>query len=147
MESAVANVVLPGGLVELALLGILAAALLGIGFWLIVKCRETPAQRERRRVLGIQRIGRVGDANITDIRDGLLYYSYEVRGVAYTTSQDVSVCKDWLPADLCALIGPAGLKYSSRNPANSIVVGIGWSGVRIHNLQLQEIHAQENRPS
>jgi len=34
--------------------------------------------------------GKMGDANLLDIRDGLLVYSYAVRGVEYTASQDIS---------------------------------------------------------
>ena len=42
----------------------------------------------------------------------MLYYTYEVRGVEYSTSQDASDFHDMLPPDTSVLIGPAGLKYS-----------------------------------
>ena len=76
----------------------------------------------------------MGDATITDVRDRVLYYSYQVRGVAYTASQDVSPLLERLPGDLSMLIGPSGLKYDPRNPANSILMCEEWSGWRARHL-------------
>ena len=73
----------------------------------------------------------MGDATIIDVRDCILFYSYEVRGVAYTTSQDASELKNLLPAETSTLVGPTALKYSSNNPANSIVICEEWSGLRL----------------
>jgi hypothetical protein len=72
----------------------------------------------------------MGDAVITDVGEGVLYYSYSVRGVEYTASQDVSGLKQMLPPDPEKLIGPATLKFLSRNPFNSIVVCEEWAGFR-----------------
>jgi hypothetical protein len=85
----------------------------------------------------------MGDATIIDVRDWVLFYSYQIRGVAYTTSQDASDFKDQLPADTSVLIGLAGLKYSPGNPANSIVICEEWTGLRPAPLQFQE--TQEKR--
>ena len=73
--------------------------------------------------------GKRADANLLDIRDGLLLYSYAVRGVEYTSSQDVSRLKAFLPDDLASL-GPISVRYDPRNPANSIVLAEEWSGLR-----------------
>ncbi len=86
----------------------------------------------------------MGDGTIIDVRDCILFYSYEVRGVEYTTSQDASELKDMLPAQISTLIGPTGLKYSSKNPANSIVICEEWSGLRPAIPQFQEIPAKES---
>ena len=51
-----------------------------------------------------------------------VFLGYTVRGVHYTASQDISALRGYLPADPHRLIGVAGLKYSSKNPANSILV-------------------------
>jgi hypothetical protein len=72
----------------------------------------------------------MGDATVIDVRDWTLYYFYEVRGVSYATSQDATELQDSLPAESSALIGPAGIKYSAQNPANSIVICEEWSGLR-----------------
>jgi hypothetical protein len=124
---------------ELILLALLAILLLAAGTWLFLNSRQTAAQRERRRRLEVNRAGRMGDATIVDVRGCVLYYSYEVRGVGYTTSQDATDCRDLLPPETSVLVGPAGLKYAPGNPANSIVVCEKWSGLRTAALHLEEI--------
>src|SRR5258708_3267258 len=123
---------------EIALLAALAIILIAAGAWIVRKSRLTAAERERRRRLAIHRTGRMGDATIIDARETVIYYSYEIRGVAYTTSQDVSDFRDQLPAEPDALIGPAGIKYNPGNPANSIVICEEWSGLRTPPVQFQE---------
>jgi len=84
-----------------------------------------------RRRLSVNLHGRLGDATITEIQDDTLYYSYSVGGVTYTASQDISQLRERLPADPNLLIGrPASLKYTPRNPANSIIICEDWSGLR-----------------
>lgn len=73
-------------------------------------------------------VGKMGDANLLDIRDDLIVYSYAVRGVEYTASQDISRLKTLLPGE-AASFGPAIVKYDPRNPANSIVLAEEWSGL------------------
>jgi hypothetical protein len=46
--------------------------------------------------------GKRGDANLADIHDDLLVYSYAVRGVEYTASQDVSRLKPFVPDDVAS---------------------------------------------
>jgi hypothetical protein len=67
---------------------------------------------------------------ISEATESTLYYFYTVRGVHYTASQDVSALRKYLPADSHRLIGVASLKYSPKNPANSILVCEEWSGLR-----------------
>ena len=144
MSKPVASFLWQGGRVELAVLALIALLLIAGGAWLFVSSRQTAAQRERRRRLTVNRIGRMGDATIIDVRDDVLYYAYEVRGVAYSTSQDASDFHSTLPRDTSVLIGPAGLKYSPGNPANSIVICEHWSGLR---PQFQENNLKENSRS
>ncbi len=147
MPHAGASRLFSGGAVELALLGLVAVLLMALGGYLFLSSRQTAAQRERRRRLMVNRTGRMGDATVSDVRDFVVYYSYLVRGVAYTTSQDVSELKDLLPPDTSVLIGPAGLKYAPGNPANSILICEEWSGLRPGILQFQESHTKENSHS
>src|SRR5437867_13231599 len=130
MSNASAIFLVSGGAVEILILSSLAILLMSWGVWLLLGSRQTAAQRERRRRLTVNRTGRMGDATIIDVRDCVLYYSYEVRGVAYATSQDATEFKHMLPPDTSVLIGPVGLKYASGNPANSIVICEEWSGLR-----------------
>ena len=115
--------------VTLALAGVLIVLVALIGYRTWVQSRITPDERERMRRARLVASGKMGDATLVEIRDELLFYSYDVRGVEYTASQDVSKLKQYLPADLSAL-GPVYVKYDARNPANSIVLAEQWSGVR-----------------
>ncbi len=119
-----------GSALQLSLLIALAIALMAAGVYILFSTRLSPAQRERNRRLALNRNGRMGDATVIDVRDWTLYYFYEVGGVSYTTSQDAAEFRSSLPAEASALIGPAGIKYSARNPANSIVICEEWSGLR-----------------
>ncbi len=73
--------------------------------------------------------GKINDANLIDLSDELLMYSYSVRGVLYTASQDISRLKAFLPGDLSGL-GHVCVKYDPRNPANSIVLAEEWTGLQ-----------------
>lgn len=107
-----------------------SAGLIALAVWIVSRVHGTPEKRERKRRLSVHRQGRLGDAMISEATDETLYYFYNVRGVHYTASQDVSTLREYLPADPHRLIGVAGLKYSSKNPANSILVCEEWSGLR-----------------
>jgi hypothetical protein len=135
---------LGSGAVEVSMLAALAVLLIAGGIWLFLNSRQTAAQRERRRRMVVNRIGRMGDATIVDVRDCILFYSYEVRGVAYTTSQDASEFKDLLPSETSNLVGPVAMKYSSNNPANSIVICEVWSGLRPAVPHVQEVQVKES---
>ena len=116
--------------VQVAALCGVSAALIALAIWIVLRVHGTPEKRERKRRLSVHQQGRLGDAMISEATDQTLYYFYTVRGVHYTASQDVSMLREYLPADVHRLIGVAGLKYSSKNPANSILVCEEWSGLR-----------------
>jgi hypothetical protein len=113
----------------LALAGVLAVggAVLGYRAW--QRSRVTPEERERRRRDALVERGKMGDAQLVEIRDEHIFYSYGVRGVEYTASQDVTHLKQYVPSDLSAL-GSVSVRYDAKNPANSIVVAEQWSGLR-----------------
>jgi hypothetical protein len=113
------------------LLGALGVGVASFGVRMALKAiQANPEKRERRRRLDLHQHGRLGDALITEATEAMLYYSYSVRGVQYEASQDVSTLGSLLPPEPERLIGPASLKYSSRNPANSILICEEWSGLR-----------------
>jgi len=126
----------------LFLLGLLAVILMGLAGWILYRRRLTPAERERRRRLLVNRIGRMSDATLTNADEKRLYYSYTVMGVNYATSQDVSELQEMLPADHDALIGPVTLKYVPGNPANSILLCEEWSGLRSTRAHLAPVGDQ-----
>jgi len=117
---------------NLDLILILAAlAVVALGVYLLVRWRRKPKDKEKRRRLTVNQVGRIGDATITDMQGDTLFYSYSVRGVSYTASQDVAALRDQMPADVERLIGrAASLKYAPQNPANSILICEVWSGLR-----------------
>ena len=116
---------------KLAVLGTVGAATVGFGIRLAMRMLQAnPEKRERGRRLELHQRGRLGDALILEATESMLYYSYSVRGVQYQASQDISGLRDRLPEQPERLIGPASLKYSPRNPANSILICEEWSGLR-----------------
>jgi hypothetical protein len=115
--------------ITLALLGVLVFLLAAIGVRAWRRSRISPDQKERERRMRLLAGGKRADANLLDIQEDLLVYSYAVRGVEYTASQDISRLKMFLPDDVASL-GPICVKYDPRNPANSIVLAEEWSGLR-----------------
>ena len=120
--------------VALALAGALLAtgAILGYRAWR--RSRITAEERERRRREALAARGKMADAELAEIRDDVLFYSYGVRGVEYTASQDVTMLQEYLPRDYSE-VGPVAVKYDPRNPANSIVVAEQWSGLRVRKAE------------
>ena len=111
----------------------LAGALLVTGAILIFRAwrrsRIPAEERERRRREALAARGKMADAELAEIRDDVLFYSYGVRGVEYTASQDVTMLQEYLPRDYSE-VGPVSVKYDPQNPANSILVAEQWSGLR-----------------
>lgn len=120
--------------VEIALLALLSAAVAGLLISRVLRLRRRTVDRELRRRLSVHRHGRFGDGTVTDAAGDVLYYDYRVGGMQYTAAQDLSGFRDRLPRDPSRLIGrPVTLKYTPRNPANSIVVCEYWSGLPASN--------------
>ena len=115
---------------QVGVLCALAAAVAGFAIWAYLRKGSTPEKRERQRRFAVNAEGRIGDALITEVVDHTLYYTYSVRGVQYAASQDVSSLRDQMPADPERLIGRSGMKYLTRNPANSILLCEDWNGLR-----------------
>lgn len=131
MKQALANLVSSGG-TALAAAGGVAAV--GFGAWGVcryLKNRPTAAELERRRRNHLHSRGKMGDANLLEFRDRMVFYSYAIGGVEYSACQDLADLQTMLPPDLWSTIGSASMKYDPRNPANSIVLCEQWSGLRI----------------
>ena len=101
---------------------------LALRAWL--RRRPTTEELERRRRLALNQGGKMADGMVLDVLETTIEYSYDVRGVEYTTTQDISALQDSFPRDRLSVTGPASVKYDPRNPANSIVLCEKWSGLR-----------------
>ncbi len=113
----------------MALVGVLVVLVALIGYRAWQQSRITPEERERRRRAQLVVSGKMADATLVDIREDLLFYSYDVRGVDYTASQDISALRQYIPPDL-SVLAPVSVRYDAHNPANSIVLAEQWSGLR-----------------
>ena len=108
---------------------VIGMALLALAVWIVYQRRLTPQEKERRRRLALNRWQRTVEGLVLDAGPDLIHYQYELRGVAYSASQDVSALRHLLPEDPARLAGVANVKYDPRNPANSIILCEEWSGL------------------
>lgn len=127
---------------QVIILVLICIALIACTVYLVLRAFRKPKDKEKRRRLAVNQRGRLGDATITEVEDATIFYEYSVRGVGYTASQDVSQLRERIPTDPRRLIGPATLKYSPENPANSIIVCEEWSGLRLGSPSASQSHKQ-----
>lgn len=102
--------------------------------------RKTPDQRERERRTRISLGGRITDGTVIDVHEiastpeepgaQLVVYQYDVAGVSYECSQDVTMLRPYVDLHSCRLGLPTSIKYDPQNPGNSIVISEDWSGLR-----------------
>jgi hypothetical protein len=93
---------------------------------------------ERERRAWLDRIGRITDGTVIDVQElpsghqnsTLLIYQYDVAGVSYEASQDVTYLRQWINLHSCRLGLPTSVRYDPQNPGNSIVVSEKWMGLR-----------------
>lgn len=122
---------------------VLAAA---SSYWLY-KRRKTPEERERERRLWLATTGRIIDGTIIDVCElpssasnpkkkpvsavaQMLIFQYDVAGVTYEASQDITHLADYVDPKNCRIGVPASVRYDPQNPGNSIVVAETWTGLR-----------------
>jgi hypothetical protein len=99
-----------------------------------------PAELERERRSWLDGIGRITDGTVIDVQEMepsnghhaavLLIYKYDVAGVSYECSQDVTYLRQWINLHSCRLGLPTSVKYDPHNPGNSLVVSESWMGLR-----------------
>jgi len=99
------------------------------------KSAET-LEQERRQWL--EQIGRITDGTVIDVQEmrteekpaTLLIYQYDVAGVSYEASQDVTYLRQRINLHSCRLGLPTSVRYDPQNPGNSMVVSEKWMGLR-----------------
>ncbi len=121
------------------------AAMIGYGL-LSRRNKKSPEQLERERRTQLTQGGRIIDGNVIDVLELeesesgrqmiLLVYKYDVAGVTYEASQDVTHLRQFIDLYSCRLGLPASVKYDPHNPGDSIVISETWSGLRKSPLRV-----------
>ena len=127
---------------ELRLYSLIAIAGVGLLFganaWARSR-RKSPDQKERERRMRISEMGRITDGTVIDVNEmqtngsgelQLLIYHYDVAGVSYEASQDVSSLRHMVDLHSCRAGLMTSIKYDPGNPGNSIVISENWTGLR-----------------
>ena len=118
--------------------GVVVLASGSVAVWLAGH-RKSPEERERERRTKLNAIGRLTDGTVLDVNEiedprlglqQLLIYTYDVAGVQYECSQEVTQLRQFVDLRSCRLGLPASVKYDPHNPGNSIVTSETWSGLR-----------------
>lgn len=127
-----------------AVLGGATVLALAIGYMLRSR-RKTPDQLERERRLRISTHGRIIDGTVIDAQEvvngnanpiQLLIYRYDVSGVSYEASQDITHLRQFVDIHTCQIGLPSSVKYDPQNPGDSIVISEEWSGLRLNPIGL-----------
>jgi hypothetical protein len=115
-----------------------ASALLA-AYFLLRKKPKTPEDLERERREFLDQVGRITDGTVIDVQElraenqrpaTLLIFQYDVAGVSYEASQDVTYLRQRINLHSCRLGLPTSVRYDPQNPGNSMVVSEKWMGLR-----------------
>jgi hypothetical protein len=115
-----------------------AVAAAGALWWLKRK-RPTDEELEQERRQMLVNFGRIVDGSLLDgfqisNEDGetrdMLLYQYEISGVTYECSQDITALSATLNPAKVKVGMPCSIRYQPGSPENSILVAERWSGLR-----------------
>lgn len=115
------------------------AAIAFSAYFLFRRKPKSAEELERKRREFIDTVGRITDGTVIDVQelpfDGqrsatMLIYQYDVAGVSYEASQDITYLRQWVNLQSCRLGLPTSVKYDPQNPGNSQVVSERWMGLR-----------------
>ena len=115
-----------------------ALAAAGALWWLNRK-RPTEEELEQERREMLVNFGRIVDGMLLDCfqisnEDGqsrdMLLYQYEISGVTYECSQDITALSAILDPAKIKIGMPCSIRYQPGSPENSLLVAERWSGLR-----------------
>ena len=127
---------------HLQIYGLAAAAIavVFLAYLLLRRKAKTADDIERERRTWLNGVGRITDGTVIDVQElgpetgnrpaTMLIYKYDVAGVSYECSQDVTYLRHWVNLHSCRLGLPTSVKYDPQNPGNSLVVSETWMGLR-----------------
>lgn len=116
-----------------------AISLTAVVYALVRRKPKPPSDVERERRSWLNEVGRITDGTVIDVQEfspdahrpaTMLIYQYDVAGVSYEASQDVTYLRQWINLHSCRLGLPTSVKYDPHNPGNSMVIAEGWIGLR-----------------
>jgi len=120
-------------------LGLAAVGVVMACYALLRRKPKTADQVECERRTWLNQVGRITDGTVIDVQEitpnghraaTMLIYQYDVAGVSYEASQDVTYLRQWINLHSCRLGLPTSVKYDPHNPGNSMVISEGWTGLR-----------------
>jgi len=108
-------------------------------YFLLRRKPKSADDLEQERRAWLDQIGRITDGTVIDVQElrlnehkatTLLIFQYDVAGVSYEASQDVTYLRQRINLHSCRLGLPTSVRYDPQNPGNSIVVSEKWMGLR-----------------
>jgi hypothetical protein len=108
-------------------------------FLLLRRKGKGPDELERERREWLDHVGRITDGTVIDVQElsgngnrplTMLIFQYDVAGVSYEASQDVTYLRQLINLHSCRLGLPTSVRYDPQNPGNSIVISERWMGLR-----------------
>lgn len=100
---------------------------------------KSAKELEIQRRQWLDQVGRITDGTVIDVQElnateqnfsTFLVFQYDVAGVSYEASQDVTYLRQRVNLQSCRLGVPTSVRYDPHNPGNSIVVSERWIGLR-----------------
>jgi hypothetical protein len=116
-----------------------ASGVMLAAYLLLRRKPKSPQDLERERREWLDQVGRITDGTVIDVQElrpsehkatTLLIFQYDVAGVSYEASQDVTYLRQLINLHSCRLGLPTSVRYDPQNPGNSIVVSEKWMGLR-----------------
>ena len=134
------------------------AAIASSMYFLLRRKPKTPEELERKRREWLDTVGRITDGTVSDVQelpfDGrhtstMLIFQYDVAGVSYEASQDITYLRQYVDIHTCKVGLPSSVKYNPQNPGDSIVIAEEWSGLRtdpmLSGIRRRELEAERKR--
>ncbi len=118
------------------------ACLGGVAWFMATRKRTSEEELERIRRQDLVLGGRIIDGTVIDVSEldayeagrpegmQLILYKYEISGVSYECSQDITNLKDLIAIADIRVGFPCSVRYDTRQPENSIVIAENWIGLR-----------------
>jgi hypothetical protein len=116
-----------------------AAGAIAAAYYLFRPKPKQGEELERERRLWLDQVGRITDGTVIDVQEipgddhksaTVLIYHYDVAGVSYECSQEVTYLRPLINLHSCRLGLPTSVRYDPQNPGNSLVVSERWMGLR-----------------